>query len=408
MGITIDGIWHTGVCVFGREFYYGGGICQDFPAQTPYGSPVDVVEIGTTTKTHAELLQFLSSIQSSFTAETYDLLNNNCNNFSTTVTRFLTGQDIPQHILDLPEMAMSTPLGAMIRPQIEAAQSRISEQSSFSAVPGVAQHSGEQDSSTPYQEMQQPHQALRGLLRTPVLLTKAEIEVVKKKLEEFLPGAGTSVKELREAVDSLGPAKCFPALDLLRLAAARDLPSNAEVAPHLLHILKTCAVPAECPRPTRMMALRTLVNAFAFEPGAKALLSDPEGLAEAVAVGLAAEQHNAVKLAAAMLACNAVGAQSRFPGSVALPEEVHIRLAYVAGNALAEVRGGSDAPMPPEAAGVELYCLGTLGQVCLSDNGAKELVQTLDVDLARRQKEPPGSDPLTAALATDVAAILKL
>jgi hypothetical protein len=33
----ISGVWHTGVVVYGKEFYYGSGICVDLPACTPFG-----------------------------------------------------------------------------------------------------------------------------------------------------------------------------------------------------------------------------------------------------------------------------------------------------------------------------------------------------------------------------------
>lgn len=37
VGVQIDGIWHTGIVVYGQEFYFGGGISYDPPGQTPFG-----------------------------------------------------------------------------------------------------------------------------------------------------------------------------------------------------------------------------------------------------------------------------------------------------------------------------------------------------------------------------------
>ena len=38
-GKQIDGVWHTGVVVFGKEFFFGGGIQSGDPGETPYGVP---------------------------------------------------------------------------------------------------------------------------------------------------------------------------------------------------------------------------------------------------------------------------------------------------------------------------------------------------------------------------------
>ena len=48
--------------------------------------------IGTTEKTRSDLDAFLNTISHQFSMTTYDLINNNCNNFSDVVCRFLTGK----------------------------------------------------------------------------------------------------------------------------------------------------------------------------------------------------------------------------------------------------------------------------------------------------------------------------
>ena len=42
LGKYIEAIWHTGIVVYGREFFFGGGICVGSPGRTPYGSPKQV------------------------------------------------------------------------------------------------------------------------------------------------------------------------------------------------------------------------------------------------------------------------------------------------------------------------------------------------------------------------------
>lgn len=129
LGKTIDGVWHTGVLVFGKEYFFGGGGIQAMDPQlvvARYGmQPVRTVALGETTKTQQELETYLRANSARFTDATYDLLRHNCNNFSNEVSRFLVGTGIPQYILDLPNEALNTPMGAMLRPMLENMQNQM-------------------------------------------------------------------------------------------------------------------------------------------------------------------------------------------------------------------------------------------------------------------------------------------
>lgn len=46
LGQQIDAIWHTSVVVFDLEFYFGQGICDSAPGQSPHGHPLEIVEMG--------------------------------------------------------------------------------------------------------------------------------------------------------------------------------------------------------------------------------------------------------------------------------------------------------------------------------------------------------------------------
>ena len=37
VGHQIDGVWATGLCAYGKEYYYSNGICYDLEGRTPYG-----------------------------------------------------------------------------------------------------------------------------------------------------------------------------------------------------------------------------------------------------------------------------------------------------------------------------------------------------------------------------------
>lgn len=138
LGQRIDGIWHTGIVVLDKEYYFGGGIQVSPKGMFARQSNMPAVKIhfiGESTKTIDELNAFLRSIHHKFTAQTYDLLRNNCNNFSNEVSIFLTGQSIPSYIIDLPRTVFSTPQGAMLRPMFESMQQSIQRESGYSMDP---------------------------------------------------------------------------------------------------------------------------------------------------------------------------------------------------------------------------------------------------------------------------------
>lgn len=125
LGRTIEAIYHTGVLIYGYEYFYGGGIICVKPEEITrlYGmKPIRTLNLGITEKTKKELNDHLESISKQFSSDNYDLLNHNCNHFSDNVVRFLLGQGIPSYILDLPNEVMRTPFGSMILPMLQKAQ----------------------------------------------------------------------------------------------------------------------------------------------------------------------------------------------------------------------------------------------------------------------------------------------
>ncbi|KAK9140860.1 hypothetical protein Scep_010541 [Stephania cephalantha] len=119
LGKAIEGIWHTGVVVYGNEYYFGGGIQHAPVGTTPYGRPVRAVDLGTTHVPKELFEEYLQEISPRYTAETYSLLKHNCNNFSNEVALFLVGTNIPDYILQLPNEVLNSPMGALILPMIQ-------------------------------------------------------------------------------------------------------------------------------------------------------------------------------------------------------------------------------------------------------------------------------------------------
>ncbi|KAG0223864.1 hypothetical protein BGW41_005338 [Actinomortierella wolfii] len=96
LGITgrqIDGIWHTSVVVFGREWFYGQGIMNSVPGMTMHGTPLERIDMGETEIPQEVFMEFMDNMRETYTADRYHLLDN---------TDFL-----------------QTPFGQMMRPMIE-------------------------------------------------------------------------------------------------------------------------------------------------------------------------------------------------------------------------------------------------------------------------------------------------
>ncbi|ERN18908.1 hypothetical protein AMTRI_Chr07g75800 [Amborella trichopoda] len=125
LGKAIEGIWHTGVVVYGNEHYFGGGIQHSPAGTTPYGTPVRVFDLGVTHVPRELFEEYLQEISPRYTAETYSLLTHNCNNFSNEVAQFLVGNTIPEYILQLPNEVLNSPMGALILPMIQQLESTL-------------------------------------------------------------------------------------------------------------------------------------------------------------------------------------------------------------------------------------------------------------------------------------------
>ena len=99
LGMQVDIVPHTGVFVYGREWFFSGGI-QSAPSwgMMPVHEEIVLGQTGVPLEIFAE---FLDGIRDQFTAGTYNLVTNNCNHFSNAVAEFLAGVQAPERILTL-------------------------------------------------------------------------------------------------------------------------------------------------------------------------------------------------------------------------------------------------------------------------------------------------------------------
>jgi len=120
LGTHVEAIYHTGVVVFEDEYWFGRGL-QRAPAsstQSQFGRPMETISLGWTEVTKDIFEDWLSEATAKYSAETYSLLEHNCNNFSDEASAFLCGARIPRKILDLPSLVMNTELGRALRPML--------------------------------------------------------------------------------------------------------------------------------------------------------------------------------------------------------------------------------------------------------------------------------------------------
>lgn len=107
LGERLGGIWHTGIVVFGKEYYFGGEIYYDTPGQTCFGLPVKRIALGYTLWRQEELHALIvNELKPLFCRESYDVILHNCNHFSDRICRWLTGTALPEEVSRQPEKFM--------------------------------------------------------------------------------------------------------------------------------------------------------------------------------------------------------------------------------------------------------------------------------------------------------------
>jgi len=138
-GHKFEGIWHTGVLVFGKEYWYGGGVFQSTPAKTPFGEPLRIVRLGKTLRSQKELMRYISDeLRHQYTYGTYDVFTHNCNCFSNDVTRFLLDSaQIPEEVRLQPKWAEGGVAVKLLRPILNRALGQFGSEAGASCVHSI-------------------------------------------------------------------------------------------------------------------------------------------------------------------------------------------------------------------------------------------------------------------------------
>ncbi|KXG47728.1 uncharacterized protein PGRI_015980 [Penicillium griseofulvum] len=135
-GTQMDAIYHTSIVLNGVEYYFGQGIQTSAPGSTHHGQPMEIVKLGTTELPNEVIEEYLGSLATIYTPESYDLFLHNCNNFTQDLSMFLVGKSIPEHIINLPRTFLETPFGQMMKPQIESALKGVTQGTGTGPAPG--------------------------------------------------------------------------------------------------------------------------------------------------------------------------------------------------------------------------------------------------------------------------------
>ncbi|CAE7195712.1 desi1 [Symbiodinium pilosum] len=99
-GHKLDGVWHSGLRVFGKEFWFGGVILESKYEDVPFGVPKQVIRLGTTLRTYEDMVEFLKEdIYVDYNPRSYDVLRRNCNHFANELAQFLLhGKQLPDEV----------------------------------------------------------------------------------------------------------------------------------------------------------------------------------------------------------------------------------------------------------------------------------------------------------------------
>lgn len=119
LGPGLDCIWHSGLVVFDKEYFFAKDAVWDNPGKTDFGVPTKEVFLGYTVWTKSELHAFIcNELKPVFHRDTYDAIGNNCNHFADRLSLWLTGKHLPDEVLLQTERLMNIVAVRAIRPAL--------------------------------------------------------------------------------------------------------------------------------------------------------------------------------------------------------------------------------------------------------------------------------------------------
>eukprot|EP01096_Ripella_sp_DP13-Kostka_P002550 TRINITY_DN13425_c0_g1_i1.p1 TRINITY_DN13425_c0_g1~~TRINITY_DN13425_c0_g1_i1.p1 ORF type:complete len:505 (+),score=209.79 TRINITY_DN13425_c0_g1_i1:69-1517(+) len=445
---SFEGIWHTGIVVYGFEYFYSGGI-QKVPMNQPlvYGTPTKVITLGVTSVGMDLFDSWVQEISDQFSPNNYNLINNNCNHFTNEASQFLTGSLIPDFVRLLPQQLLNTPMGQMLRPMIERAASSFSagtspDLDSIAALTGLGANAFGQGPSAPGSgfspasgsssaapvgvsaKKELVFKVLDVKQKLPSLFSSsANEEKIFLKLAEFAEGIWTdsekqSFKSLEVYVTNrkslskyaiqqeafstirrlgreLPVERLFPLVDIVRLTVLNFGANEVFAAPPTIDLLMewldrlVISPSPSVPDASKYLCLRVFVNMFGHPHGANALVHPfrlPK-IVEAILKGLESDTKQ-LKHTVATLAYNC---------AVFLPNDFDqtIELLSAVTHSLSQLGNDSDE--------TAFALLMSLGRLIFDNEDAISTAKDLSVNLEPFKRS---SLEKVRSVASDVEAIL--
>lgn len=265
-----------------------------------------LLSIGVTNLQLEDFETWISEISDQYTYSTYNILENNCNNFSHEACMFLTGNSIPDHIRNLPNEFKSTPLGQMFAPMINQFTENMKQQSMLrngfdpNQFMSIATENKPQsfpnkantispvikspEECTYFLSLKKPDNMdtiFNKVHDLPFELSEAETQLFNSTNTLFHPDSTIdqahihTVDLLEKMILTLDPSEAYTPIFLLRLAIAKT-EVNKIIAgkTELVHkVLEDFSKP-EVPIKARVMGALLISNLFADEAGVSRLLED--------------------------------------------------------------------------------------------------------------------------------------
>jgi hypothetical protein len=86
---------------------------------TPFGQPTKQLNLGFTEIPEDMFMELLRDLKDRFSMNTYNVMTNNCNNFTNEAAELLLGHGIPAEIVNLPQEFLATPMGRSLAPMMQ-------------------------------------------------------------------------------------------------------------------------------------------------------------------------------------------------------------------------------------------------------------------------------------------------